>query len=232
MKQTLIRLSQRYVTALRRHLKQGVRGNSRLALRLGRYAVASGVETLQLARIHENAAAALGISNEKNGKIKAADMFFEDANIPIVETHRAARQSKLDLNRLNEALKFRTTELATTHRLLKRGVVRRKSVEAALEKSGEHYAKLLKESLQLQESLRELTHQVLTAQENDRKKISRELQDEIGQTLIGIHVRLLSLKQEARKNTKGLKSEIASTQRLVAQSAKSVRRAADEFRKA
>jgi len=37
------------------------------------------------------------------------------------------------------------------------------------------------------------------------------------------------LKQEARLNTKGLKSEIASTQRLVAKSAKSVRRVAREF---
>jgi signal transduction histidine kinase len=82
----------------------------------------------------------------------------------------------------------------------------------------------LKESLQLQEGLRQLTHQVLAAQEDERKKISRELQDEIAQTLLGINVRLLSLKQEARTNTKGLKNEIASTQRLVVKSAKSVRR--------
>jgi hypothetical protein len=40
------------------------------------------------------------------------------------------------------------------------------------------------------------------------------------------------LKQEARNNTKGLKNEIASTQRLVVKSAQSVRRAAREFKKA
>jgi signal transduction histidine kinase len=67
------------------------------------------------------------------------------------------------------------------------------------------------------------------AQENERKKISGELQNEIGQTLLGINVRLLSLKQEARNNTKGLKKEIASTQRLVVESANSVRRVAREF---
>jgi signal transduction histidine kinase len=77
-------------------------------------------------------------------------------------------------------------------------------VEAALRKSGEHYTRLLKESLQLQERLRNLTHQVLAAQENERRNISRELQDEIAQTLLGINVRLLSLKQEARSNTQGL----------------------------
>jgi signal transduction histidine kinase len=64
---------------------------------------------------------------------------------------------------------------------------------------------------------------VIAAQEDERKKISRELQDEIAQTLLGINVRLLSLKQEARSNSKGLKKEIASTQLLVANSARSVR---------
>ena len=67
---------------------------------------------------------------------------------------------------------------------------------------------------------------MLAAQEDERRKISRELQDEIGQTLLGINVRLLTLKQESRSNTKGLKNEIASTQRLVLKSAKSVSRVA------
>ena len=138
-------------------------------------------------------------------------------------------RAKTHLGRLNETLGRRTAELAATNRQLQRGIVRRKSVEAALKKSGEHYARLLKDSLQLQEGLRQLTHQVLAAQEDERKKISHELQDEIAQTLLGINVRLLSLKQEARSNTKGLKNEIASTQRLVAKSARSVRRVAREL---
>src|SRR5208282_377386 len=136
----------------------------------------------------------------------------------------------IQLNRLNEMLGRRTAELAATNRQLQRGILRRKSVETALKKSGEHYTKLLKDSLQLQEGLRQLTHQVLMAQEDERKKISRELQDEITQSLLGINVRLLSLKQEARTNTKGLKNEIANTQRLVVKSAKSVRRFARGFR--
>jgi signal transduction histidine kinase len=102
-------------------------------------------------------------------------------------------------------------------------------VEAALKKSGEHYSKLLKDSLQLQEDLRQLTHQMLAAQEDERRKISVELQDEIAQTLLGINVRLVSLKQEARSNTQGLKNEIASTQRLVVKSTESVRQAARGF---
>jgi two-component system sensor histidine kinase DegS len=222
-------VSQRYVMALRKHLRQGPCASLQPAVQFGRRAVLLGLETLELARIHERALTTLALSNSKNGLIKRAEMFFAEALTPIVETHRAAQQSKIQLHRLNETLSRRTVELAATHRQLKRGMVRRQSVEAALKRSGIHYTRLLKDSLQLQEGLRQLTHQVLVAQEDERKKISRELQDEIAQTLLGINVRLLSLKQEARLNTKGLKNEIASTQRLVVKSAKSVRRVAREF---
>jgi signal transduction histidine kinase len=50
--------------------------------------------------------------------------------------------------------------------------------------------------------------------------------------LLGIKVRLLSLKQQALSNSEGLKNEIASTQQLVANSAKSVRQASSLFKKA
>ena len=126
----------------------------------------------------------------------------------------------MELIRLNETLNRRTVELAATNRQLRRGILRRKSVEAALKRSGAHYNKLLKNSLQLQEGLRQLTHRVLAAQEEERTKISLELQNEIAQTLLGINVRLLSLKQEARINTQGLQNEIANTQQLVAKSAR------------
>jgi len=228
MKQKLIRFSQRYVTALRKHLKRGPRDSLQPALSLGRQAVILGLETLELARIHERAIATLELSKSKDGLAKRAQIFFTEANTPIVETHRAARESKTELKRLNGTLNRRTAELVATNRQLKLGVVRRKRVEAALKKSGQHYAKLLKESLKLQEDLRHLTHQVLAAQEGERKKISLALQNEIAQTLLGINVRLLSLKQEARNNTRGLKNEIASTQQLVIKSAKSVRRVAHE----
>jgi signal transduction histidine kinase len=148
-----------------------------------------------------------------------------------VETHRAARKNKVDLSRLTESLGRRTAQLASTNRQLRIGMARRKNVELALKKSGVDYSKLLKNSLHLQEGLRQLTHRVLAAQEEERKKISHELQDEIAQTLLGINVRLLSLKKEARTNTRGLKKEIASTERLVAKSATSVRRAARKFGK-
>jgi len=232
MKRKLMLLGGRYLAALRKHLQVGPRASLQPALRAGHQAVSIGLDTLDLARMHEQAVGVLQLSKSKNGHLKRAEIFFSEALTPIVETHRAARQSKVDLTRLNEALTGRTAELATANRLLQRGIIRRKTVEAALKKSGQNYAKLLKDSLQLQEELRQLTHQVLAAQEEERKKISHELQDEIAQTLLGINVRLISLKKEAKVNTKGLKNEIASTQRLVVKSARSVRQAARQFRNA
>jgi len=232
MKRKLFALSQRYAIALRKHLQEGLQASLRPALGLGRQAVVLGLETLELARMHERAFAALGLPRNGHLSSKQAEVFFSEAITPIVETHRAARQSKMDLDRLTGTLDERTAELAASNRQLQRGIVRRKSVEAALKKSGQHYGKLLKDSLHLQAGLRQLTHQVLAAQEDERKKMSHDLQDEIAQTLLGINARLLSLKKEARTKTHGIRNEIATTQRLVLKSAKSVRRVARQFRTA
>ena len=119
--------------------------------------------------------------------------------------------------------------LAASNRSLKQGIAQRKTVEAALKNSRKHCQALLEESLTLQEHLRHLTHQILSAQEAERKKISRELRDETAQTLLGINVRLLTLKKAARGNKANLKKEIANTQRLVQQSVQSINQFAREL---
>ncbi|MEK7685796.1 MAG: hypothetical protein AAB466_10270 [Verrucomicrobiota bacterium] len=116
----MIRLTQRYVTALRKHLKQGPRASLQSARGLGCWAVAIGLETLDVARIHEGALATLEASSSSDGIIKRAEIFFTEAITPIVETHRAARQSKVHLSRLKETLGQRTEELAATNRQLQR----------------------------------------------------------------------------------------------------------------
>ena len=230
MKQNnLTRLSQQYETALEKLLKQGPGGGLAPALKLGHTAVALGVDTLELARIHDQAMNVLGLADVKNAYTKLAKIFFTEANAPIVATHRAAQEGKASLGRSQAALGQRTEELAASNRELQRGIVQRKAMAADATKNGEHYEKNLKESLMLQKRLRQLTHRVMLAQEDERKHISHELQDEIAQTLLGINVRLLTLKQHARNNKKGFKEEIASTQRLVLESAKSVRRVAREI---
>ena len=231
MKRKLIRLSQRYRALLRTHLKQGPRASLRPARGLGRLAVAVGLETLDLARIHAEALAAIEASSSRDGIIERAEIFFTEAITPIEETHRAALKANVRLSQLKQRLGRRTMDLAASNRSLKQGIAQRKSVEESLKKTGAHSKKLLKESLALQKHLQHLTHQILSAQEDKRNEISHELQDEIAQTLLGINVRLLTLKKEAAVNANGLQKEIASTQRLVDMSVKSIDRFAREFGK-
>ena len=191
--------------------------------------VGQGVETLELARMHERALGALDLSPAKKMLRQRAEIFFAEVNAPIEASHRANQPSEVPLHRLRATLVKRTRELAATNRRLRRGVVERKVMQDAAEKNGQHHKKSLEESLQLQKRLRQLTHRLMLSQENERKNISHELQDQIAQTLLGINVRLLSLKQHARNHTRGFKDEIANTQRLVLKSAQSVRRVAHEI---
>jgi signal transduction histidine kinase len=231
MKRKLTRLSRGYAAALRKHLKQGRRTGLQSARKLGRQAVASGLETLDLARIHVAALASLEASSSRDGIIKRAESFFAEAITPIEKTHRAAQEASGHLNQLTKTIGRRTVELATSGRHLKRGIVQRKAAEQALKKSGKHRASLLEQSHLLQEHLRQMTRQILLAQEGKRTKISRELHDEIAQTLLGINVRLVTLKKEATVNAKGLKKEIANTRRLVEKSRITLRRFVSELGK-
>ena len=230
MKRKLIALSQRYVTALRKHLQQGPQASLQPARGLGRQAVSLGLETLEVAKIHEDALATLEASSSHDGIIQRAEIFFAEAVTPIEKTHRAALKAKVHLKQVNKTLDRRTMDLAASNQSLKQGIVRRKTVEAALKKSGGHSKKLLEESRRLQTHLQHLTHRILMAQEDKRKKMSRDLQDEIAQTLLGINVRLLTLKKEAAASAQGFKKDIASTQRLVDKAGRSIKRFAREIR--
>jgi signal transduction histidine kinase len=192
------------------------------------------LETLDMARIHEQALGALvsGYSSTHprgNGILKRAKIFFTETITPIEETHHAAQKANVHVNRLNKTMDQRTTDLADSDRKLKKGITQRKGVERALKKSGQNHTRLLAESRHLQKHLRHLTHRMLSAQEDKRRKISRELYDEIAQSLLGINVRLLTLKKEAKLNATSLKKEIASTQRLVKNSMRTINRFAREF---
>ena len=72
----------------------------------------------------------------------------------------------------------------------------------------------------------------MRAQEDERKRISRELHDVIAQTLTGINIRLAALKKEAALNSRHLDRDIGRTQRLVEKSVNIVHDFARELRPA
>jgi len=227
-------LSRRYLLALRRHLKQGPRASVQPAERLGRQALSAGVGTLALARIHERAVIALLTSNPstKPGPrmVRQAAVFFVQMLAPIEKTRRAAVASDGHLNRMNVALSLRTAALAAANRRLKQEIVQRQVVEKALKRSERHHSQLLKQSRLMQEQLRRLSHRILSAQEKERRDISRELHDEVGQSLTGINLTLATLKRESAVNIRDIGRRIATAERLVEKSLKALRRFVRELR--
>lgn len=144
----------------------------------------------------------------------------------------ATRTSRQHLRQLGATLRRRSATLVVTTGRLQRETTRRKTGEASLRRGARHYRLLLAQSRGMQEELRRLAHQILSAQEEERKKISRELHDEIAQTLAGINVQLAALSLEAAASARGLRSRIASTQRQVGRSIEAIHRFARELRPA
>lgn len=118
--------------------------------------------------------------------------------------------------------------LAASNAKLKKEIIHREAVEAALTKSEQLAQKLLKQSRQLQKNLRQMSHQNLLALENQRKEISHELHDKISQVLIGINVRLSVFTRTTSVDPRA----IAPVRQLVEKSVKIVHDYARELRPA
>ena len=115
-----------------------------------------------------------------------------------------------------EAAQRRVEVLAASNRKLEQEIVRRKTLEEALK--------------QTEQQLRHLSHELLHAQEEERKHISRELHDTVLQTLVGINIHLAALTPKPTDNPGSLQQKIAQTQRLVEKSMVLVHRFALELR--
>ena len=132
-------LSPRYQTALRRYLRQGASASLQPASRLGRRAVTQGLETLDLALIHEQALLAQVLSTgdpaARERIIQRAQKFFAEAIRPMEEMHCAVLEANVRLHQLNRTLRRRTRELAASGRQLKKENARRLAVVESLRQS-------------------------------------------------------------------------------------------------
>lgn len=228
-KTKLSRFTGRYRAALRDHLAPGAPDGRPAAQALGKQAVALGLVTLDLARMHETALIALLMTPENRGTLTArAAEFFTETLAPLEATHAPALAAGSVLAELNANLVRNTTDLADSRRALEEGVSQRHEAERGLQTSEVESARLLAEARQLQQHLQELARRILTSQEIERRKMSLALQDEIAQTLLGIQVRLLALQKEVSDSTSDFQKGIATTQRLVQKSVQTINRFARE----
>ena len=225
-----------YRSALLAHLKQRGRAGLDSARGLGEQALAAGLQTLDLAKLHEEILVQEVLpgtpARRRTALIRRAGIFFGVAITPIERTHRLGREATAQLKKFIETLSQRTVELAASNLELSLEITQRKAAEAALKKSEQHYTELLRRSDLLQEQLRRLSRQIITAQEDERRKISRELHDVIAQTLTGINIRLATLKTASMTDSKHLERNIARTQKLVEKSVEIVHQFARELRPA
>ena len=230
MKQLLTEVAQAYLEALREHLRLGSHLSLQSALGLGCRAAALGLQPLELVEVHKQALAKLKPPASSGLSIKRARRFLKDALIPLVKMDHAGSQGKLRMNRLNLSLDHRTAQLSETKTKLREGLAKRESLELELRNNTSLCATLLRESLEIQDDLRKLTRRAFTTHEKERRRLSRELANRIAQTLLGVNVSLIVLRQEAEKKVKGLKEQIAHTHRVVASSVQSVRQVARKYR--
>lgn len=155
-----------------------------------------------------------------------------DSSSSLDGTRKVCRVAISDITSLKQAQDAQRLleTLSVANEEMKREIVRRQAVEEALRKSELHQRQLVEQSRHMQEQLRELSHRILQVQEEERKRISRELHDEITQTLVGINVHLEALARKAVVSPRGLKQKIALTQRLVEKSVNIVHQFARDLR--
>ena len=132
--------------------------------------------------------------------------------------------------KLAQEAQRRMEVLSVSNQELKREIVRRQAVEEVLKESERQQRQLLEQTCHMQEQLRDLSHRILQVQEEERKRISRELHDQITQVLVSINVHLESLALATKINPCGLRQKIVRTQQLVEKSVSIVHQFARDLR--
>jgi signal transduction histidine kinase len=235
MTKTSQHFTRRYLDALGIQLDTP-RPSTVAAFALGKTLRNEGLNALDLVHLHGRALILLSKDHDLNhtraGQGRKAAAFFNETLASLGAASHPVRESLVQTQQRASTLVLHAAALALSNRKLKREISRRKDGAKALKLGRERYQVLLTQSQSMQKKLRSLAHQILSAQEDERREISRELHDEVVQTLVGINVQLAGLGRSASLGAKTLRSKIASTQRLVERSVNAVHQFARELRPA
>lgn len=217
MSQSSSSLPVTYHGALREYLARPGEVTLQQAYEVGRAAMSAGLGVFDVIRLHHQALNEDVAARDPTAIVRCAPLlekFLLETLSPFEAAHRGFRRSWEGLEQLNTALAGHNEALALSNAQLEEEVTLRQRTEEQLRESKDHYFELFQKAHAMEESLRDLSAQILTAQEQERKRISRELHDELGQTLNTANVAIAILSKHATPDVR-LRKKIAEAERLL-----------------
>ena len=127
--------------------------------------------------------------------------------VPIAEAVGRGERAVLRLTRLTEA-NVVARSLFNAGERLREAAAEREAVTAALSRSERSYRELAEDLARVDAERTGLLNRVVVAQENERKRIARELHDSLAQYLTALHLKLDTLSQSGASGKK--RSEVVS----------------------
>jgi signal transduction histidine kinase len=224
----------RYEAALNGYLARPDAAALQLAYELGRAAMNAGCGIVDVTRLHHQALGNGAMSGERASILLGAQVveaFLLEVLAPFEAAYRCFGRARERLQQINGVLAERNEELALSNSQLEEEIRVRRRAEDALRENKDHYFQLFQQAHAMERDLRELSAKVLSAQEDERKRISRELHDEVAQALTAVDVAIAMLKKQVRTG-KAFERTFAEAEQLLAQSMETVHSFARELRPA
>jgi signal transduction histidine kinase len=131
---------------------------------------------------------------------------------------------------VTQKLLSQTAELTAARHDLDVESLLRKAAEAAIATFEHRYTRAHEQSARYRKRVKTLSRRFVTAQEEERQNISRELHDVVAQSLTGIILRLSALAPGSRNGTETRHKEIAEVQKLIVHAVTVVQRFARDLR--
>jgi signal transduction histidine kinase len=224
-----------YRGALRDYLVHPDKTTLQPAHELGRAALSAGLGEFDVIRLHHQALTDGALPDGEPAAAvlfaPALQTFLLEALAPFAAAERDLRSGRERLEQRNRVLTERNAILASNNAQLGEEMGLHQETEVALRQNQERYRQLFQQARAMEEHLRELSAQVLAAQEAERKRVSCGLHDEVSQALTAVTVAIAILKKQADPDAE-FRHNVAAAERLLAQSMETVHRVARELRPA
>jgi PAS domain S-box-containing protein len=148
----------------------------------------------------------------------------------VANLYQENGQSVIQCNIRDITVRKLAEDMFRQNEKLSMDIRRSKVVEEDLRAKRKEQSRVLRQTRLQERQLRELSHGIMQAQEEERKRISRELHDVIAQALVSINLHLSVLAQDSAAVPESLKQQIGKTQLLVQKALQIVHEFARELR--